>query len=233
MAIRQIFRLASRGRFAVILAAAAALVGGFLLATSVFGGSPPASPGSEFPLPINPSPSEYLKLTPGDPGFDSFPSGFADFPIYWVGQEFGGYPLRFIIRSVFSPQDGSPSENKVAFLYGSCGAEKLTDGGCPPPLQIIIQPYCLVPPELVGHGSRPANMEKVRGAADAVSAGGGRRIWTGDVTIKIYASSVQLLEDATAAFVSPNGMGPASVGATLPAPAPDCSGYKMVPYPAG
>ena len=197
--------------------------------TAVSGGG---SPGLQIPVPVDPSPTEYVKLTPGDAEFNQFPSEFTDFPIYWVGQEFGGHALRFIIRHIFSPEAGSPTQNSVRFLYDSCGAEKLTDGGCPPPLQIIIQPYCLVPPELLGEGARPAGIEKVRGGADALISGGGLRIWTGDATIQIYASSAQLLEDATAALVSSNGLGPVGAGSALPAPDPDCSGYRMVPQPA-
>jgi len=204
--------------------------------------SPTAIPGVDtptgllIPVPLDPAPSEYLRLAPGDAEFARFPSEFSDFPIYWVGEKFGGYSLRDIIRDVFSPEDGSPTGNSVSFIYGSCviepDADGVIDGGCPPPLQIIVQPYCLVPPELIGHGARPAGTEKVRGGADAVTVGGGLRIWTGDVTVKIYASSPQLLEDATAAIVSPNGLGVTSVGSPLPAPNPDCSGYEMVPYPA-
>lgn len=192
-----------------------------------------SSPGLQIPVPVNPSPSEYRTITPGDAEFSQFPSEFADFPLYWVGEEFGGHSLRFIIRQVFSPEDGSLTQNRVKFLYGNCGADKLTDGGCPPPLQIYVEPYCLVPPEFVGEGTRPTGIEKVRGGADALTVGGGLRIWTGDVTIKIYASSAQLLRDATAALVSPNGLGPTGAGSELPAPDPDCSGYKTVPYPVG
>lgn len=213
-------------RVVVLLAAAAALVGGFFLATSVFGGGD--TPGDlEFPRAIDPSPEQYLDLRPGDPGFGEFASEFADFPVYWVGEEFQGHPLRHIVRSVFSPQDGSPTENKVAFIYGACttGGE----GGCAPPLQIIIEPYCLVPPSLIDPSRVASGPSKVRGGAEAVAVGGGLRIWTGDVTIKIYAATQQLMDDATAAFVSANGMGPAAAGAVLPEPNTDCSAYETVP----
>ena len=193
--------------------------------------------GLLIPMPIDPAPSEYLRLAPGDAGFKEFPAEFSDFALYWVGEEFGGHALRYIIRHVFSPGDGSPTQNSVTFLYGSCVIEPnedgMIDGGCPPPLQIIIAPYCLVPPELIGNGTKPPDMVTVRGGADAVTSRGAIRIWTGDVTIKIYASSSQLLEDATAAMVSPNGLGATSADSPLPAPDPDCSGYKMVPHPAG
>ncbi len=204
--------------------------------------SPTAIPGGEtptgllIPVPLDPAPSAYLRLAPGDPGFEEFLAEFSDFALYWVGEEFSGLALRDIIRHVFSPGDGGLTQNSVSFLYGSCVIEPnedgMIDGGCPPPLQIIISPYCLVPPELIGHGARPDGIEKVRGDADAMTVGGGLRIWTGDVTIKIYASSPQLLQAATAALVSPNGLGAMTADSPLPAPDPDCSGYKMVPHPA-
>ena len=202
--------------------------------------SPTAIPVEEtptgllIPMPQDPAPSEHRKIAPGDAEFAEFLSGFSDFPIYWVGEEFGGHSLRNITRQVFSPGSGKPAQNSVKFLYGDCQAENpTTDGGCPFPLEIVISPYCLFPPELIGNGTKPPDMVTVRGAAVAVMSRGAIRIWTGDVTIKIYASSPQLLEDATAAMVSPNGLGATRTGSPLPAPDPDCSGYKMVPHPAG
>ncbi len=205
--------------------------------------SPTAIPVGEtptgllIPVPLDPAPSEYLRLAPGDSGFEEFLAEFSDFALYWVGEEFGGHALRHVNWQVVSPADGGVAQNNVSFLYGSCviepDADGMIDGGCPFPLQIIISPYCLVPPELIGHGARPDGIEKVRGGADALRSRGAIRIWTGDITIKIYASSPQLLEDAIVAMVSPNGLGVTSAGSPLPAPDPDCSGYKMVPHPAG
>lgn len=213
-------------RATLLLATCIAGVGGFLLATNVLGGDPPQA---QLPIPVDSPPSEYTRLTPGDAEFAVFPVQFKDFPIYWVGEEFAGHPLRFIIRQVFSPTGDNLAENEVSFIYGSCGAEHHIDGGCAPPLQIQVSPYCLIPPELVGNGTFPTDLVKVRGGADAVTAGGGLRLWTGAVTIKVYASSDELLEDATAALVSPNGLGVSTAGALLPAPDRDCSGYRTVP----
>lgn len=215
-------------RIAVVLATSAALVGGFLLAATVIsGGDSPSA--SEYARPLNPEPSSYVKLTPGDDGFSEFSSEFSEFPIYWVGEEFGGHSLRFIIRHVFSPEDGSPTQNSVRFLYGTCDSGG--EGGCAPPLQIIVQPYCLVPPGVIAPVVISSGMTKVRGGADAMLVGDGLRIWTGDITLKIYAANTQLLEDATAAFFSPNGLGPPAAGDELPVPNRDCSEYEMIPYP--
>lgn len=216
-------------RLVLVLAVCAAAVGGFFLANTVLGEDPPGS--LEFPRALDPPPSDYQDLRPGDSGFDEFPTAFTDFPLYWVGEEFQGHPLRHIIRNVFSPQDGSPTENKVAFIYGSCTSK--SERACLPPLEIIIEPYCLRPPSLLDASRLASSPTKVRGDAEAVMVGGGLRIWAGRVTIKIYAATPQLMEDTTAAFVSANGMGPAGIGSALPAPDTDCSGYETVPLPAG
>ena len=165
-----------------------------------------------------------FKLQPGDSDFEAFPSEFDEFPIYWVGEEFGGHELRKIIRQV-SLDSGLRDQNSVTFLYGTCviepGPDGRIDGGCPPPLQIIVQPYCIVPPELVGNGTRPSGIEKIRGGADAVGSGGDIRLWTGDVTVKVYAP-LELEDEVIDALTSPNGLGVAA-GEDMPPPADhDC-----------
>ncbi len=158
--------------------------------------------------------SSYLQLTPGDAEFSEFPNEFADFPIYWVGDEFGGHNLRYVIRHIFSGENVIEPENSVSFIYGTC--EIVGEGGCSPPLQVIIEPYCYVPPELVGNGTRPSGIEKMRGGADAIEVGGGVRLWTGDVTIKVYTAP-GLMEETIAALTSPNGLG-VSAGEDMPQP---------------
>lgn len=216
----------SIGRLAILVGVAISLVGGFFLATTIFGDDPPS--GTEFPRPIDPPPFESRRLTPADEEFALFPSEFDEFAIYWVGDEFRGLPLRHIVRYV-SPPDAIRVENKVAFLYGEC--EMPAEGGCPPPLQIIIEPYCLVPPSLIDQAPGASTTTEIRGTATSREAGGGLRIWTGGVTVKVYASSPSLLEEATEELRSPNGLGPRDAGDPLPVPAADCSGYEMAPLP--
>ncbi len=228
MHISGIFR---PSRLLLVLIAAAALVGGFFLATAVFGQSSPTSP--DFSRPKDPGPSANFTMRPEDPGFAAFLTDFSDFPIYWVGNDFAGLSLDYVARSVFSPEDGSPTENSITFFYGSCVFQEMpAEGACFRPLSIVVRPYCLIPPEMIASEAAASDTTKVRGGADAMSVGGGLRIWTGGATIKIYASSPELLDGATGALVSPNGLGPAEEGDALPAPDGECSGYEMVPYPA-
>jgi len=186
-----------------------------------------STPFLEVPRAKDPKPSEYVHMRPGDAEFDSFLSEFTDFPLYWLGDEFQGYPLESIVRHVFSPDLGK-HEDAVSLLYGSCELPE-GEGGCAPPVQVIIAPYCMVPPELVGNGTRPVGVEPVRGGAEAVMVGGGLRIWTGPATVKIYGASQALVDGAVAALVSPNGLGPTRFTDDLPPPDRDCSDYEMVP----
>lgn len=229
MSTSPIFRPA---RLLLALIAAAALVGGFFLATAVFGQSSPSGP--EFSRPKDPGPSANFTLRPEDPAFADFVTDFAEFPIYWAGNEIAGLPLDFVVRNVFSPADGSPPENSISFFYGDCVFEESpAEGACSRPLIIVVRPYCLIPPEMITRDAAIAGTTKVRGGADALSVGGGVRIWTGDATVKIYASSLELSDAVTAALVSPNALGTVRASDDLPAPNRDCSGYEMVPFPSG
>lgn len=214
-------------RLFLALVAAAALVGGFFLATTVFTG-PDSSGDPLFLRPIDALPSEYKELKPGDADFGRFPADFSDFPLYWLGDEFQGHSLRHIIRDVLSPQSGLWTQNSVRFLYGSCAPEEIADGGCPPPLQMIVEPYCLKPPSRM-LSSQASGIGKLRGGAETMTIGGGLRVWTGEATIKIYAATPDLLDAAAASFYSSNALGPAGAGDTLPAPNRDCSDYETVP----
>ncbi len=196
-------------RFIPVAIVAVLVVAGVAVSVSVGGGSP--SDGQ----------SSYLQLTPGDEGFAEFPNEFVDFAIYWVGEEFAGHKLRHIIRNEFSGENVLRPENGVSFLYGTC--EIVGEGGCPPPIQIITEPRCFVPPELVGNGVRPVGIETVRGDADAIEVGGGTRLWTGDVTVKVYTAP-GLMEATIAALTSPNGLG-VSAGEDMPPPVDDCPPY--------
>jgi hypothetical protein len=58
---------------------------------------------------------------------------FDAYPLYWVGERFGRWDLEHIDMD-------NPSF--VTFIYGTCEVEIGAEGGCPPPLQIQIQPLC-------------------------------------------------------------------------------------------
>jgi hypothetical protein len=58
---------------------------------------------------------------------------FDRYPLYWVGERFEKWDLEHVDLAA-----GGFS----TFIYGTCEIEVGTDGGCPPPLQIQIQPLC-------------------------------------------------------------------------------------------
>jgi hypothetical protein len=68
----------------------------------------------------------------GDPDLAAARS-FDLYPLYWVGEHFAQWDLEHV--SV-GPRAFS------TFSYGTCELEIGTDGGCPVPLQIQIQPLC-------------------------------------------------------------------------------------------
>ena len=53
--------------------------------------------------------------------------------MYWIGERFERWDLEHV--DVDNP-------NFVTFSYGTCQVEVGAEGGCPPPLQLQIQPLC-------------------------------------------------------------------------------------------
>ena len=68
----------------------------------------------------------------GDPDIEAARS-FDGYPLYWVGEHFEQWDLEHV-----SVRPGG----FTTFSYGTCEIEVGTDGGCPVPLQIQIQPLC-------------------------------------------------------------------------------------------
>ncbi len=120
---------------------------------------------------------------------------FREFPLYWLGESYEGLPLTKIIRYRYDPEPPIPAiqaENIVLFIYGSCNPGP--EGGCPPPLSIRVEPYCMNPPEGFAPAVRGGPFE-VRGAlAEQVS--GDIRIWTGDVSVAIFTDGLAAQVDA-------------------------------------
>ena len=126
---------------------------------------------------------------------------FAAFPVYWLGPEYGPYPLTRAIRSVFTPGPGSPSkaENLVLLIYGECTPAR--EEGCSPPLALRVEPVC---------DSRPGSVRtdgpdfEIRGAT-AAHVADHIRIWTRDVTISVFGSSDQAMLEAAQRLTVANG----------------------------
>lgn len=62
---------------------------------------------------------------------------FPEFPLYFPGTSVGGLRLEAILR-----QPSSPAHTEFTFLYGTCRIRRGLDGGCSPPLAVLIWPEC-------------------------------------------------------------------------------------------
>ena len=170
----------------------------------------------------NPStkPGDHVERTPPERGPWTIEEAraFDEFALYWAGEEFSGFALSEIRRHR-SPAGVSEPENKMTFLYGTCEPPGglFSEGGCSPPLSIIVQPYC--------ERAHPyPERTPFRGEAQtSPSEEGSVYVWTGDAAIKIYAWGVPGGAPSVAdALVSINGMGPTSPDDPLPPVSAEC-----------
>ena len=114
---------------------------------------------------------------------------FNEFPLYWLGESYDGLPLTRIIRYRYDPEPPIPAvtaEDSVAFIYGTCTPS--SESGCAPPLQIIVEPYCTRPPEIIAPLAAVGSSFDIRGAT-AQWVTDHLRIWTGDVSTTIFAAA--------------------------------------------
>jgi hypothetical protein len=115
---------------------------------------------------------------------------FRGFSLFWLGENYDGLPLTKIIRYKFQPDPSKMwvfPEDSVTFLYGSCTPSP--DSGCAAPVQIILEPYCMRPPELLAEGVRGTPFAVRQAVAEQV--GDHLRLWTGDASITIFADGLQ------------------------------------------
>ncbi len=129
---------------------------------------------------------------------------FEGYPLYWLGEEFAGYEL----ASVLEPTNGT-----VGFVYGTCDPVG-DDGGCSPPVQVLVTPLCH---ELAVVTRDPAwKARDVRGAP--VARLDGPIVLTDGVQVKVYARSSPLARRALEALRTINHAG-AEIGPDDPLPA--------------
>ena len=135
---------------------------------------------------------------------------FKEFPLYWLGESYEGLPLTKIIRYRYDPEPPIPpieAENSVTFIYGSCTPGP--ESGCATPLSIVLDDYCLKPPERISTSvKRGPPFDVRRGLAQYI----GRdhvRVWTGNVSIAIFtegaASQVEAAEKLRLVSEGPEG----------------------------
>jgi hypothetical protein len=109
----------------------------------------------------------------GDPDLDAA-RNFTRHPLYWVGESFERWDLEHV--------DVGTSEF-AAFIYGTCEPPGGIDGGCPPPLQIQIQPLCA---HLEAVARAPIwQRRQVRGAPVG-TIDGAPVLFTNRVQVKVY-----------------------------------------------
>lgn len=187
-----------------------------------------STPEAQVVVPLTPQVPESDKWSASEAAVEA--TRFREYTLYWLGDQFDGLPLTRVDRFVSGPGSLVP-EDSTTFIYGTCAAPPESEGGCAEPLQIIIKPYCYEQPDSFADQIRESPLVKVRGGADAQRIGGGLRIWTGDVALKIYAESPEAEMAVANALVSPNQMGPPSSGDPLPAAGADCSNFVQEPHP--
>src|SRR5688572_21938267 len=64
-------------------------------------------------------------------------TAFSEFPLFWLGTEFGGYSLHSIHRSKYDVPNAHP-EDLWMFVYGDC--PKKPNEGCMLPVSVQIRP---------------------------------------------------------------------------------------------
>ena len=179
--------------------------------------------GREVPNP-SPDPRDHVERTPPNIGHWTIEEAqrFTEFALYWVGEEFRGLPLTDIYR--FDSRSNDPPvlhpESSVTFMYGTCKPPGglFAEGGCSPPIQIIVQPYCATADLHLERSPFRENAEISSAEIDST-----RFVWTGDVAVTIYAYGESGgPRDVAEALVSMNGRGPTEAGAPLPAITAQC-----------
>jgi hypothetical protein len=152
---------------------------------------------------------------------------FADYPLVWLGESFGGYHLQAVGRSKYDAPPGIPNaraHDMVTFIYGDCtpapGAH-----GCMAPASVQIQPACLLRPEHVA--------DRVKAGAAETVRGGGRMqrftdgyvlIWVGRVVVRISVVADPSLIDEAVRQLRGIGRLNAALGPGRPLTPPDFRG---------
>jgi hypothetical protein len=114
--------------------------------------------------------------------------GFAEYPVVYPGETVFGLPLTMCQRyrtPAFYDSQGrlvTPATDSLALIYGTC--QPGPDAGCPPPVQIIIEPPC-GPGTL--HDSQKVETVRVRGVDAFVKPDGSVRIETDQFRVSVFA----------------------------------------------
>lgn len=123
---------------------------------------------------------------------------FDEFPVYYLGESFGGLPLSAIYRIDDRPFPGEAvRRDDVTFVYGSCVAER--GSGCLPPLQVQSWSACERPRGLYPYAAD--EIFTMDGKPAAIYEEGRRlELAAGRTTVVLYASDPKELRSAAAAL---------------------------------
>jgi hypothetical protein len=98
---------------------------------------------------------------------------FTGYPLYWVGMQFERWDLEHV--------EIGPGAFST-FVYGTCEVTG-SDGGCPPPLQIQVQPLCT---QLAAVARDPIWRERRIRGAPVGTIDSAPVLFTGRVQVKVY-----------------------------------------------
>jgi len=167
--------------------------------------------------------------TPGPPTWTlEDAKAFTEFPLYWLGDSFGGLPLTQVYRRKYDPAPGSPQErsrtNAVYFIYGDCNPNRLFGPSrCNVPLTVMLEPNCarstLFTPDLF-----PIGVQTVVAGVPARYVDEGQVVlWAGGVTITVMSARPSALPALDAAQAVTPLVSSGNTGDGLPS-SPDLSG---------
>jgi hypothetical protein len=148
---------------------------------------------------------------------------FPDFPLYAVGESFEGLSLTGMTRRVEARTAPDPARaNFVGFRYGDCTPSG--DSGCPAPLEIQVWPACernFASYSLTPAGDPlPHERLTVRGVPAAFFEEGKRlEVYTGSVTVVLFAQEKAQLLRAANELRGANGSARTGTDGRLPAAA--------------
>jgi hypothetical protein len=151
---------------------------------------------------------------------------FADFPLFWLGPEFGGYNLTIIehVKSEQPSRPGLDALNQVGFLYGECNLRG--QDSCPIPITFLVESACASLPAESLAGGQALSSETVRGGAQLVRyAHTGVRLWTGRSSIVLHAIAAPERTDEAIQAIRGFGLNRA-IGPGDPLPPPDLTGCR-------
>lgn len=168
-------------------------------------------------LALTPVPQVDQRLDP--PGVASF----AEFDLFSVGTRFEDLPLVAVERQKQEAETRLPVPepfglNIVNFIYGTCEPVGADGGQCAPPLAVQVWPACVRAVADYADGFGPMKLFAIGAARAAVFADQRVEVYTGEVTVVVFAWTEARAMRAAAKLVGANTS--AGIGKAPGAPSP-------------